>query len=319
MEDPILPDQVASIAYIICFGLSCLFWALQLSTWWVLFSSGALLCIIAVGSLKEGELYWPKLNGEPYRSPRVIFHVLIAVSVIVSTFLVLLSSDDIDTWNATNTTSAGSMYNGSMPVSWKLSFLATAVLYGLSSVPTIMALSNKSLWDGSGDELNRIKRMLSLNVLKEIVVTSFLVPLIYGASDLVDDSNDSEWRAYAASLVFTLAVIYFVVFWYVTDWSPRTEDASPLEDDRIISKICRACGMFIVYVVLIRRLHEDKALKLMEFVSVKDNMALVGGFLIILTAYVLRLRRSFNIGVPTPAVISILFVILFLMFISITL
>ena len=135
----------------------------------------------------------------------------------------------------------------------------------------------------------------------------------------VDDSNDSEWRAYAASLVFTLAVIYFVVFWYVTDWSPRTEDASPLEDDRIISKICRACGMFIVYVVLIRRLHEDKALKLMEFVSVKDNMALVGGFLIILTAYVLRLRRSFNIGVPTPAVISILFVILFLMFISITL
>ena len=295
------PDITVASLYILFLGFSFLYWQLEYSTPWIVFSTFALCAKVIVGSLKEGEIYWPRIEIDktPYSTARLTFHVLIIIGITVSACLLFVGEDE-QTWQ-----------NGELPIRWKWSFLATALLYGLSSVPSIMALSNSKLWENDG--LNRTKRMISISVIKEIVTAGFLVPLIYGATDIVNDNDDSEWRAYASSLVFTNAVIYFIVFWYVTDWNK----SSPLEDDKVVSRICRACGMFAIYVVVIRRLHLNRVIMHMRFVSEKDNIALVGAFLFIGAGYLIRLKEHGVVHVPTVAIVSSIFLILFLLFITI--
>lgn len=302
MDQPVRPDIAAAVLYVLFFGLSVIFWEMKESTPWILFSTLALCFKIATGSLKEGEIYWPRIetSSTSYSTGRWVFHVLIIISIVTSTCLLFIEEDE-QTWQG-----------GEMPLRWKWSLLATALLYGLSSVPSILALSNGKLWSND-DQSMKFKRMISISVVKEVVTTGFLVPLIYGATDIVNDNDDSEWRAYASSLVFTNAVIYFIVFWYVTNWNK----ASPLEDDKIISRICRASGMFAIYVVVIRRLHEDRVISAMQFVSEKDNIALIGAFLFIFAGYAIRLKQNGLVQVPTAAIVSSIFLIVFLLFITI--
>lgn len=297
-----------SILYVLFLGISFIFWELRISTPWIVFSGLAVVCKLIAGSLKEGEVYWeeierPDLNTARYSTARLVFHTLVILGVITSAIMLSIESDRT-TWN-----------NGSLPVRWKWAFLTTAILYGASAIPSVMALSNEKLWKAREDQLQllRYKRMLSISVVKEVITAGFLVPLIYGANDIVNDLDDSEWRAYAASLVFTNAVIYFVVFWYVTDWNVP----NPLENNKIISRICRASGMFVVYVVIIRRLHVNKIITSMNLVSEKDNVALVGAFMLLFAGYAIRLKDFGLIHVPTLGIVSAVFLILFLLFISI--
>lgn len=300
MEPDDYPSEIALALYTLFFGMACLYWETYLVDPWIVFTSLALIFKVVSGSLKEGEKYWPRIEDTPkYQTARLVFHGII-VAGIVTTCIFLFIPEWRDTWG----TSADSTRQ--LPLAWRWSLLITSLLYGLSSLPSIMALSNEELWN---EDNRNDKRMLSISVLKEIVQTGFLLPLIHGASDIVDDADDSEWRHIAASLVFTSAVIYFIVFWYVTRWNI----ARPLENMGIIATICRGCGMLIIYVVFIRRLHENNIITSMNFTSDKDNVAIAGAFVCLIASHLIKLfdfwRGSYTVAV--------LILVLLLMFISI--
>ena len=261
----------------------------------------ALLANVVTKSLKEGEVYWPKVkNSEVYSYSRFVFHCLIALAIF-TTSIMLSIEEDRNTWEA-----------GTVPTRWKWFFTSTAIVYGASAVPSVLALGNEALWEDT-PESHRMKRMISINVVKEVITCGFLIPLIFGAADLVNDSNDADWRAYASSLVFTNAVVYFIVFWYVTEWP----ESRPLENDKVISRICRASGMFVIYVVLIRRLHQNEVITSMKFKSDRDNISLIGAFVLIFAGYAVKMKEQGLINVPTVGVVAGIFVILFILFITI--
>jgi hypothetical protein len=135
----------------------------------------------------------------------------------------------------------------------------------------------------------------------------------------VNDGNDTEWRHLAASLVFTRAVVHFIIFWYVNKW----DDENPLHNDDTVSSICKGVGMLILYIIVIRRLHENKLLTSMQFVGTEDNVAAVGAFLSLLAAYLIQLKNAdgmpqiFKSILSTSGIIFVLVLVLVIMLIGI--
>jgi len=271
------------------------------------FASLTILIKIVNDSVKEGTLCWPdKKESDNYRFYRAFGHTATAVSIVVLSFFIILDNEE---WN-----------NKGISVSWSLLMYITASIYGLALLPAILALSNSSIWMSN----LRQKQRLSVVVVKEIITLGFSLPLIVNLKDIVDDSDDSEWRHLAASLVFTWAVIHFVIFWYITNWNVD----QPLENDVILSKISNGSGMLILYIVVIRRLHQNKLLTEMGFVSEKDSFATVGAVFSIFISYLIVVKNMacvknncapFCVSTCSSAVImSVLIVILILMLISVS-
>lgn len=289
-------------------GLSLLFWATADPTTFIIFSFLSLVLQVGIDSLREGEEHWPVADKfQPYATMRMYGHIaIVLVAGLTAGFL--LASDWQSEWSS-----------GTIPVAWHWVLYILIAVTAFTTLPAILALTNARLWQD--DRYTSNKRYISIVVIREIITVGFAVPLVYGLSDIVNDNDDTEWRHLAASLVFTRAVVHFIVFWYVNKW----EAASPLEDSRTLSEICKGVGMLVIYTVIIRRLHENKLLTTMQFVSPKDNIALVGALLSLLVANLIHFAPKsetkkegvLNSLLSASGAVALLFFVVVIMFISI--
>ena len=295
-----------SLFFTTVFALTFVFWQTVSSGPFVLAVGVTIMVKIILESIREGELFWPdEVKFNSYVTARMYGHVIIITSVGVATAFFF-----VENWKE-------EWQNGSVPRAWHAALYVALALYALTILPSIMALSNSKLWTDS--RTNDSRRRISIVVIKEIVTVGFAIPLVYGMSDIIDDGNDTEWRHIAASLVFTRAVIHFIIFWYVNKWDPD----SPLENDSTLASICEGVGMLIIYIVVIRRLHENKLLTTMQFVTAKDVASIVAAFLSLYAANLIMVKNSKWVSkscqemLSTVGIISLLIVVVTIMFISI--
>lgn len=287
-----------SLCYVVALALTATSWSYSMVTPLLWTTAVALVLKVWKDSLEEGEKFWPVNKAfDRFREMRMYAHV--ATAVLVAVALVLFQIEAYKTEWSSRT----------VPTAWRVILYSIAAVYGASTVPSLLALTQDKLW---GAVLNK-KQRISILVIRELITVGFAIPLIYNIVDIVDNGDDSEWRHLAASLVFTRAVIYFIIFWYIVpDWGAD----SPLENDKILSEICRGSGMLILYVVVIRRLHENRLLTDMGFVSERDTVASIIGFLSLLSGYLILLNTEDKNGVvPTVAIVSILISIIILVLI----
>lgn len=298
----------ANIVYVIALALTALFWDAQSPTPFIIAAGVSLVLKVTVDSLTEGELYWPDTKAfDKYRTLRIDGHLLIVIGIVLSCIFFLIG-EWRDEWN-----------RRSVPHAWRIVLISTSAVYALTSVPAVMALTNSKLWSDKTDLDKDPRRRISIVVVKEIITVGFAIPLILNLPDIINDGNDTEWRHLAASLVFTRAVVHFIIFWYVNKW----DDENPLHNDDTVSSICKGVGMLILYIIVIRRLHENKLLTSMQFVGTEDNVAAVGAFLSLLAAYLIQLKNAdgmpqiFKSILSTSGIIFVLVLVLVIMLIGI--
>lgn len=294
-----------SVLFTTAFALTFVFWQTVAYIPFIIASGTAAIIKIALESLREGEHFWPKADKyDRFVSARMYGHILLIVAVVVLTSLLTVGTWQ-DEWS-----------QGTVPRAWNITLYVVLAVYVFTIMPSIVALSNSKLWS---EKNNESRRRISILVILEVITAGFAFPLIYGLSDIIDDSNDTEWRHIAASLVFTRAVVHFIVFWYVNKWDPD----APLENDSTLGSICEGIGMLIIYVVVIRRLHENKLLTTMQWVTPKDIASIVAAFLCLYASNLILVKNSKWVSkdcqktLSSAGIISLLVVIIVIMFISI--